>query len=58
MLYEVITLLLLRNTGTQRLADYLGDLLTGRDSVKEVRLFQLQDVLLDRFDDSYRMPGN
>ena len=33
----------------QRMMDYIGWLLSDRDAVKEIRLFQIQDYLLDRY---------
>ena len=43
-----------RNASIRRLAEYFGELLSGRETVKEVRLFQLQDTLLDGFKQNTR----
>ncbi|MYC78512.1 ABC transporter ATP-binding protein [Candidatus Poribacteria bacterium] len=41
--------LLFRQTAERRLADYLSNLLSTRESVKEIKLFGLHKVLINRF---------
>ncbi len=41
--------IVMRNAPAERKADYLSWLLTAREPVKEVRLFRLQDYILDKF---------
>lgn len=41
--------LIMRNAPAERMADYLSWLLTAREPVKEVRLFKLQNYILQKF---------
>jgi len=40
-----------RQTPARRMVDYLSQLLTEREAIKEIRLFGLQQPFLDRFQD-------
>ena len=46
--------LLNRQTPARRMVDYLSQLLTEREAIKEIRLFGLQQPFLDRFQDFWQ----